>query len=287
MSSPSYASRFKLLKLSFPYPDVLHVELNRSPVNAFSDEFWHEYGAAFDHISTDPGVRVVVLSSSLKKAFSAGVDLAFLQGLPDAPDPGRRGLLVRKQVGEFQHAISAAARCAVPVIAAVHGVAFGLAVDIISACDIRYAASDALFSIKEVEVGLAADIGTLARLPKMTGNSSLLHEVALTARNFNSEEALRLGLVSKVVPGSQAEVVAAALDLARVIAAKSPIAVVGTKRFIAHARDHSIEDALEYQTTWNGVMLQAPDLVNAAAAAVRKTKMVYPPLGESPAKTKL
>ena len=92
---------------------------------------------------------------------------------------------------------------------------------------------------QEVDVGLAADIGTLARLPKLTGNASLAAELALTARPFTAAEALTLGLVSRVVPGSRDAVVAAALVLAREIAAKSPVAVVGTKHLLAHARDHT------------------------------------------------
>lgn len=155
-----------------------------------------------------------------------------------------------------------------------HGVAFGLSVDIIAACDVRYAAEDVRFSIKvrrvllpdsimtdvpcfdtahsslpffcplvyhgqEVDVGLAADIGTLARLPKLAGNQSLVHELAYTAREFGAEEAARMGLVSRVVRGGRDAVLAAALETAGVIARKSPIAVVGTKRVLQHARDHS------------------------------------------------
>ena len=112
----------------------------------------------------------------------------------------------------------------------------------LSAVDVRFAASDASFSIKEVDVGLAADMGTLARLPKLgaAANASLLHELALSGRAFGADEAMSaLGLVSRVVRGSRVQVVREALEFARVVAAKSPVAVVGTKRFIAHAIDHS------------------------------------------------
>lgn len=128
-------------------------------------------------------------------------------------------------------------------------------------------------------MGLAADIGTLARLPKLTGNSSLLHELALTSRNFSSSEAITLGLISREVPGSRAEVVKAALDMAAQIAQHSPIATLGTKRFIANAREHSVQDALEYQTTWNMGALQAPDMAATAYAAMKKKTVKYEPLG--------
>ncbi|KAF8472261.1 ClpP/crotonase [Russula ochroleuca] len=271
---PPYASQFKHLAMSFPSENVLHVELKR---------FWREYGTAFDRIADDPTVRVVVLSSALEKAFSAGVDLSDLHALPQHTDPGRRALLTRAHLLSFQNAIGAPARIPQPVIAAVHGVAFGLALDLLSVVDVRWAASDAAFSIKEVDVGLAADTGTLARVPKLVGNASLLGELALSARTFGAEEARSsLGFVSRVVQGSREEVVRAAIvEFAEVVARKSPVAVVGTKRFITHALDHSVEEALEYQATWAAFALQSKDLRESAAAAKRKQKISYDNLGES------
>lgn len=140
---------------------------------------------------------------------------------------------------DFQRAIDAPTRIPQPVLAAVHGVTFGLALDLLSAVDVRLAATDVAFSIREVDVGLAADIGTLARLPKLVGNASLLYELALTGRSFDAQAALSLGLVSRVVPGSRDDVVRAAIELACEIARKSPLAVVGIKRFVSHALDHS------------------------------------------------
>jgi Delta3,5-Delta2,4-dienoyl-CoA isomerase len=121
----------------------------------------------------------------------------------------------------------------------VHGLSIGLAIDLLGAVDVRWAATDAAFSIREVDAGLAADLGTLARVPKLVGNMSLLHELALSGRTFGAEEAVRLGLVSRVVEGSRGEVVRAAVGFAEVVARKSPVAVVGVKRFVAHALDHS------------------------------------------------
>ncbi|KAI9437304.1 ClpP/crotonase [Lactarius indigo] len=279
-SIPAYASQFKYINLSFPFDNVLHVVLNRPPVNAVNGEYWLEYGAAFDRIAEDPTVRVVVLSSALEKVFSAGVDRAWITSTLQPPlsrrsDPARHALSTRTHVRDFQHAIGAPARAPQPVIAAVHGVAFGLALDALGAVDVRLAAADAAFSIKEVDVGLAPDIGTLARLPRLVGNLSLFHELALTGRVFGAQDALGLGLVSRVVPGSRDEVVRAALELAREIARKSPVAVVGVKRFISHALDHSTEDALEYQATWTSFALQSKDLIESAAAARRKQTITY------------
>ena len=104
---------------------------------------------------------------------------------------------------------------------------------------------------QEADIGIAADVGSLAYLPKVTGNQSLLRELAYTARNFSASEAEKLGLVSQVVPGGRDQVVQAALGLAKTIAEKSPVAVSGTKRLISHARDHSVEENLMYTQSWN------------------------------------
>ncbi|KAH7099757.1 ClpP/crotonase [Auriculariales sp. MPI-PUGE-AT-0066] len=260
-SFPPYASDYKLLKLSYPSAGVLHLELNR---------FWKEFGRAFDQISLDVNVRAVVVSSAFPKVFSAGIDFQFLKTLvpgEDAGDPARRAILIRYFALEFQRAFIA-----------VHGQVLGLAIDFIAACDIRLAAADTTFCIKETAVGLATDIGTLARLPKLTGNASLLHELALTARSFGCPEALSLGLISRAVPGSRTEVVQAALEMGAQIAQHSPLATLGTKRFLANARERTVPEALEYQATWNMAAVQAPDLETTARAIMKKEQVKYKPL---------
>ncbi|KAI0653813.1 ClpP/crotonase [Cubamyces menziesii] len=265
------------VKVSTPAPYVALVELARNPVNAFHEPFWIELGQVFDKISQEPTVRAVVLASALPKLFSAGIDFTALT-VHQGSDPARTAFLMRKHILGFQDCISAIERCPYPVIAATHGVAYGLSIDIISACDVRYAASNVVFAIKEVDVGLAADIGTLARLPKIAGNHSLVHELAYTGRNFSAAEAEKMGLVSRVVEGSRDEVVAAALEVAKLIAAKSPVAVAGTKHLLLHARDHSVRENLEYTATWNSAMLQTQDLMDAVKAAQKKQQPKFRPL---------
>lgn len=265
----------KYIKITNPAPHVLLLELNRQPVNAFNTEFLKEYGRTFDALSTHPDdIRAVVLSSAFPKVFSAGIDFQGLinLGSSNTIDPARRALLIRDDILDIQHAVSAPERCPIPVIAAAHGLVIGLGIDIISACDVRYAASDAKFSIKEVDMGLAADAGTLAYLQKITGNKSLVHELAYTARMFSSDEAEKFGLVSRVVQGGRDAVVAAALQLARDIASKSPVAVSGSKRLLLHARDHSVAENLEYTATWNSAALQAMDLQQSVKAGMAKSK---------------
>ncbi|CDO69825.1 hypothetical protein BN946_scf184803.g23 [Trametes cinnabarina] len=257
------------LKVSAPAPYVALVELSR---------FWTELGQVFDRFSQEPTVRAVVLASALPKLFSAGIDFTALS-LPQGDEPARSALRLRQHILGFQSCISAMERCPYPVIVATHGIAYGLSIDIISACDVRYAASNVVFAVKEVDVGLAADIGTLARLPKIAGNHSMIHELAYTGRNFSAAEAEKMGLVSRVVSGGRDEVVAAALDLAKLIAEKSPVAVAGTKHLLLHARDHSVRENLEYTATWNSAMLQTHDLTNAVKAAQKKQKPAFRPLG--------
>ncbi|KAH8825146.1 Delta2-dienoyl-CoA-isomerase, partial [Flagelloscypha sp. PMI_526] len=251
-----------LIQVSEPSPGIAHVELNRPPVNAGSHQFWLDYGLVFTRLAREAGhIRVAVLSSKLPKYFTAGLDLKDLGGGPfPAPgtkfDSARQGLIMRDFIREFQAAIGSPEQCPFPVIAAVHGHAIGLACDIIGPCDIRYAASNATFSIKEVDIGLCADVGSLAFLPKIGGNQSLLRELAYTGRSFSAQEALAAGFLSKVVDGGRDEVIAAAFQVAEVIASKSPVPIVGTKRVLLHSRDHTVADNLEYVATWNANALQ-------------------------------
>ena len=130
----------------------------------------------------------------------------------------------------------------VAVICVLHGISIGLAIDIACCADVRFASQDTNFAVKEVDIGLAADIGTLARLPKIVGSTSWVKDVCLTARNFSAEEALGVGFVSRVL-GSKGEAVVKAVEMAASVAAKSPVAVQGTKELLNHARDHSVSES--------------------------------------------
>ncbi|THU98967.1 Delta2-dienoyl-CoA-isomerase [Dendrothele bispora CBS 962.96] len=262
----------KWLKVSEVAPYVIHVEIARGPVNAFNNELWHAYGTLFEKLADEgEDVRAVVVSSAFPKIFTAGLDLGDAGNLSQdtnsqSADPARIALNLQKHIKEIQHAIRTPERCPFPVIAAIHGMAVGIGVDLTSACDIRYAASNARFTIKEVDIGIAADVGTLAYLPKITGNMSLVRELAYTADWFSAAEAERLGFVSRVVEGGKDEVLAASLELAKKIASKSPVAVSGTKKLISHARDHSVEENLDYTVIWNSATLQTKDMAESIAA---------------------
>ncbi|RXK41575.1 hypothetical protein M231_01074 [Tremella mesenterica] len=159
-----------------------------------------------------------------------------------------------------------------------HGLCLGLAVDIASACDVRIAAEDASFGIMEIDVGLAADIGTLQRFPKIIGNDSLARELSYTGRRFSAKEAKEMGFLSEVVKGSKTEVVSKAMEIAKIIASKSPIALMSTKHLLNHARDHTVEEGLEYTAIWNAAMLQASDTQVAMRATLGKSIPNFAPL---------
>ncbi|KAG8896850.1 hypothetical protein FRB99_008609 [Tulasnella sp. 403] len=239
---------------------------------------WEELGSIFEQVNQDGDIRAVVLASNLPKFWTAGIDLVSAldeQLHSPAHDVARKGVPLRQHILDFQNCITSIEKARQPVIAAVHGIALGLAVDILCACDIRYAASNATFSIKEVDVGMAADIGTLSRLPKIMGSESAVRELALTAREFDATEANQLGFVSKVVQGGRQQVIDAAVELAKVIASKSPVATFGTKHLLLHARDSSVKDSLEYTATWNSLMLQSKDTADAFAAFKTRKPPVF------------
>lgn len=165
----------------------------------------------------------------------------------------------------------------VPVIAAINGLCLGAGNDFITTCDVRICTTSSRFSIKEVDLGLASDIGVHQRFQKIVGNSSTARELAFTGREFTAAEALRLGYVSQVTQSNE-ECLAAALKLASTIASKSPVAVSTSKMSIVYSRDHSVQDGLNHIALLNSVMLQTDDMAEAAKAAMTKTTAAYPKL---------
>ena len=161
-----------------------------------------------------------------------------------------------------------------PIIAAVHGLCLGMGIDMIAACDIRHCTKDTKFCIKEVDIGIAADLGTLQRFQKIVGNDSWTRELAYTARMFGADEASKYGLVSHVHDSADA-MLAAARKMAALIAEKSPVAVNTTKKSILFSRDHSVEKGLEHIALLNGTMLQTGDTAKAVAANFAKEKVKF------------
>ena len=242
-------------------------------LNTMSRDFWVELGEVLEEINKNAEVRVVVMSST-GKHFCAGMDLsAFSNGvdnIPDGkkPDHARIGEAVYRVAKELQGYISSLEKIRVPVIAAIQGGCIGGAVDLVTACDIRLASKDAFFCIQEINIGMAADVGTLQRLPKIIPDSKM-REMAYTGRRMYADEAKETGLVSDTYE-SQEEMLAAANELAKVIASKSPVAIYGLKAVMNYSRDHSVSEGLEYNALWSGAMLSQKDMTEAITANMEK-----------------
>lgn len=272
MSSSAAPYSYSALLITQPAEYVTHVELHRPEKrNAMNRAFWSEMVRCFYDIAEDPNCRAVVVSGA-GKIFTAGIDLMDLASdvlQPQGDDTARNSWNLRKVICRYQETFSAIEKCPKPVVVAVHGACVGGGVDLITACDIRLCTHDAWFQVKEVDIGLAADVGTLQRLPKVIGSRSLVNELALTARKMYADEAKSSGLVSRVFVDKEA-MIAAALEMAGDMAARSPVAVQGTKLNLIYSRDHSVHHALDYMATWNMSMLQTQDVMKSAQASMEK-----------------
>ncbi|EAS31874.1 enoyl-CoA hydratase/isomerase [Coccidioides immitis RS] len=272
----------KHFNVTFPREYIAHVETNRADkLNAYFEDMWIELRQVFDQLSVDPNVRAVVFSGAGPRAFSAGLDVKAAakgvlggKGEAEIPDPGRAAAQLRRHVAGFQDCITAVEKCEKPVICVMHGINYGLAIDISSTADVRICSRDSQFCVKEVDIGIAADIGTLTRLPKVVGHFGWVKEVCLTARVFGAEEAMRVGFVNSVYE-SKDDSVKAAIELGELMASKSPIAVQGTKELLNWSRDHNIQDGLRYTGVWNSAALQSADVPTALLSGLQKRKPTF------------
>uniref|UniRef100_A0A4W2HNB2 Heteroous nuclear ribonucleoprotein L n=1 Tax=Bos indicus x Bos taurus TaxID=30522 RepID=A0A4W2HNB2_BOBOX len=239
---------YESLRVTAAQKHVLHVQLNRPEKrNAMNKAFWREMVVCFNKIAEDSDCRVVVISGA-GKMFSSGIDLMDMASdllQPAGDDSARISWHLHSLLTRYQETFSVIEKCPKPVIAAIHGGCIGGGVDLITACDIRYSTRDSFFQVKEVDVGLAADVGTLQRLPKVIGNQSLVNELAYTARKMMADEALESGLVSRLFPDKES-MLDAAFTLAAEISSKSPVAVQSTKINLIYSRDHSVMESLNY-----------------------------------------
>ncbi|MFO1425506.1 MAG: crotonase/enoyl-CoA hydratase family protein [Steroidobacteraceae bacterium] len=256
---------------------VVTVTLNRpDKANAMNLAMWQELRTAFRWVDETPQARVAILAGA-GRAFCSGIDLALLGGLApqlqQAGCEGRAGESLRRLILDLQDCLTSIERCRKPVLAAIHGACIGGGVDLVACCDMRYASSEARFAIKEIDMGMTADVGTLQRLPKLVP-SGIVRELAYTGRVVEPAEARAIGLVERVWE-TPAELAAGVRALAASIAAKSPLAVRGTKAMLLHARDHSVAEGLEHVASWNAAMLLSADLGEAMAAAAQRRTPVF------------
>jgi enoyl-CoA hydratase len=247
---------------------VAHLQLSRpETMNAMDGAFFSELRDAATRLHREAKARAVVLSST-GKHFTSGMALEVFTAnpLPEGT-PGRR-LALHDVVLALQDAFTALERLRVPVIAAVQGGCIGGGVDMVAACDIRYATEDAFFCIQETNIGITADLGTLQRLPKLIP-VGVVREYAYSGRRMATARARELGLVNEVFPTHEATV-EAALALAHEIAGKAPVVVAATKQAITYARDHSVAESLEQMALLQAAVWDSKDVVEAVTAMKQK-----------------
>ncbi len=253
---------------------VAHVQLSRpDQLNTMIPEFWMELPEIVRTISAEGRARAIVISST-GKHFSAGMDLSVFTGgstsdeLSSRPsrsaEPGRTRARLRETARLLQGSFTALEQARMPVLAAIHGGCIGGAVDMVTACDLRYASADAFFVIQEINIGMTADVGTLQRLPKIVPDG-IARELAYLGGRLPAQRAYEVGLVNQVFD-DHASLVEGTLEIAAQIAAKSPLAIWGSKEMITYARDHSVADGLNYIATWQTGMFQPGDMMETFAA---------------------
>lgn len=256
---------------------IAHVELAREDrLNAMDGEMFGAIGEAFRTLGRDPEVRAIVLSGR-GKHFTAGIDLHYAGSqFGRSADPGRAAEARLRHIEWLQDCFTAVEEARPPVIAALHGGCIGAGVDLAGACDIRIASSECFLQIAEVDVAITADLGTLQRLSHLIPQG-LLRELTYTGRRMSAEEAERRGLVNAIAQDREAAI-EAAMELARTIAAKSPLAIAGAKRSLNYSRGRPIGEGLRDVGQWNAATLVSNDLTEAVQARLGKREASFGPL---------
>jgi enoyl-CoA hydratase len=261
---------------------VGHLRMNRpEKSNSMIPEFWSELPAIVDEMSGSGSVRAIVLSST-GRHFCSGMDLSVF-GSNDTLAPrtasghhSRRNEGFRSTALKLQDSFTALERARVPVLCAINGACVGGGIDMVSAADMRYADESAFFSIAEINIGMTADVGTLQRMPKLVAEG-IVRELAYTGRRWTAAEAHAAGFVNAVFADHDT-LVDGVLDIAAQIAAKSPMAIWGTKQTMHYTRDHSVADGLEYIANWNAAMFDTDDMTEAATAKFEDRDPDFPDL---------
>lgn len=251
---------------------IAHIQINRpNKANSLDQNAFEEITRAFEEMDDNEDVRVVILSGN-GKHFCAGIDLSLLLGLEghikDSCE-GRKREKLRKLVLRLQAPMNAIEACRKPVLLAVQGGCIGAGLDIAAACDMRFATETGYFTLKEIDMGMVADLGVLQRLPGVI-SQGMVREMAYTGRKVLGTEAKEIGLVNKVFADTDS-MMTHVRELAATIAAKSPLSIRGTKEMLNYGRDHTIADGLNYIATWNAAMILSEDLMKAGQAAMMKT----------------
>ncbi|MFT7243320.1 MAG: enoyl-CoA hydratase [Candidatus Azotimanducaceae bacterium] len=255
---------------------IAHVVLNRPDKrNSMNPSFWRELPLLIKDIDDNAKARVIVISST-GPHFTSGLDVTAFAGgsTSDLSDEDKRrqrlqaGTAFYENVLHMQGAFNCLERSRVPVLVAIQGGCIGGGVDLISACDIRYATEDAFITVFETNIGMTADVGTFPRLVKLIPEG-YVREMAYTGRRVTAAEAKEMGLINRVYSDQEA-MLAGVMNIAAEIASKAPLAVYGCKKMINYARDHSTDDGLDYIAIWNATHLKIEEIQEAMLSNAEK-----------------
>ena len=256
---------------------IAHLVLNKpEALNTMHPTFWRELDAVLTQLNSEGTARALVISST-GKHFSAGMALETFAGaiqMDDKSPEGRAAMF--DTLGDMQATFTKLETLRIPVIAAIQGGCIGGAVDMVTACCIRYATPQTFFCIQEINIGMVADVGTLQRLPKLIP-LAVVKEMAYTGRRLDAQRALQYGLVNAVFDSEEA-MLAAALQCAAEIASKPPVAMWGTKQAIHYARDHSVDDALKQMGWLQGAIWSNRHVMESVKAMKTKGTGDFPAL---------
>lgn len=258
---------------------VAHLKLNRPDrMNTLAPAFFPLLRDAVRALSDAGETRVLVISST-GRHFSAGMALDVFAGTGQALETGtsRARLSFQQMLRRLMACFDALDEARFPILCVVQGGCIGGALDLAAACDLRYASADAFFCLQEINIGMAADLGVLQRLPKIVA-PAVAREMAYTGERLPAARALEVGLVNAVLPDAEA-LLTHAMSVARTIAAKSPLAIAGTKLALNHARDHGTAAALEQMTLLQSAIFDTAEMTEAIGAWRDKRSGLFAPLG--------
>lgn len=256
---------------------VAHLRLTRPEAsNALTLDFWRDFGPALQALDQTGEIRALVISGEGRN-FCAGMDVSvFSSGAIVSTDTAARRQIFHQTARGLQDALTALEKVRFPVIAAIQGACVGAGLDMVAACDLRLVSVDAYFRVEEINIGMMADVGSLQRLPKLLPEA-VVRELAYLGSNLTPERAERLGFVNAVHADAEA-VLAAALEMARQIASRAPLAVSGSKAAITYARDHTVAEGLEWAAIMQGSLWNTADIMAAILARKSKEPAEFAPL---------
>ena len=256
---------------------IAHIRFNRPEKrNSMNEDFWTMFPKEVEELDNSGEIRALIVSST-GPHFSAGIDLSMFKDdiVENETDNelGRSRGYFLQQLRFLQNAVSCLEAARFPVVTAVQGGCIGGGIDLITAADIRICTKDAFFLIEEINVGLAADIGTIQRLPKIIP-AGIAREWTMLGEKVSADRAKEVGLVSSLHDNHE-EMMKNAFEIAEKLASKTPLAMWVTKETLNYSRDHTVKESLENVALWNAATLHKEDVMSTMMSKMQKKKPEY------------